>query len=499
MSALPPPPPPGWGGPGQGIPPLPPPPTTPGRSKKRWLGVGAIAGFLALAGAATFVWLMPTDEEKRDQARADGKVAECEDGSFSAETDFRQTCRDEGGVALWLATYGRCADGQDIALDVEASCERHGGFDALLPADHTPTARPDDVARCRSGVYTAEWSADDVCRGLGGLDEWLATYGSCVDGTVIKMGTEVSCEAHGGFDALLSVGYSPERQPDDVAECADGIYSSQTPFAETCRARGGVSRWLAPFGACVDGTVIRISATATCSGHGGFDALLPADYEPTASPGDIAECEDGTFTANRDLPNTCEGRGGLARWLAPYGECQDGRAVEMAADASCRDHGGFKGLLPPDFEPGPRPGDVARCANDRYSGNTDFAAACASHGGVAEWLARYGRCNDGTVFEMSTTASCADRGGFEALMPRDYAPPTTTTTAAPPPTAPPIAQGPSPGGDCHPSYTPCVPYASDVDCAGGSGNGPAYTGPVTVIGPDVYDLDRDGDGRGCEG
>jgi hypothetical protein len=43
-----------------------------------------------------------------------------------------------------------------------------------------------------------------------------------------------------------------------------------------------------------------------------------------------------------------------------------------------------------------------------------------------------------------------------------------------------------------------VPIASDVDCAGGSGDGPAYTGPVQVIGSDIYDLDRDGDGMGCE-
>jgi hypothetical protein len=39
----------------------------------------------------------------------------------------------------------------------------------------------------------------------------------------------------------------------------------------------------------------------------------------------------------------------------------------------------------------------------------------------------------------------------------------------------------------------CVPIARDVDCAGGSGDGPAYVqGPVTVIGSDIYDLDRDG-------
>ena len=52
---------------------------------------------------------------------------------------------------------------------------------------------------------------------------------------------------------------------------------------------------------------------------------------------------------------------------------------------------------------------------------------------------------------------------------------------------------------CDPNYSGCVPIASDVDCSGGTGNGPAYVqGPVTVIGDDVYDLDRDGDGIGCE-
>ena len=52
--------------------------------------------------------------------------------------------------------------------------------------------------------------------------------------------------------------------------------------------------------------------------------------------------------------------------------------------------------------------------------------------------------------------------------------------------------------NCSPHYSGCVPIASDVDCAGGSGNGPAYTGEVRVIGSDIYGLDRDGDGWGCE-
>lgn len=54
--------------------------------------------------------------------------------------------------------------------------------------------------------------------------------------------------------------------------------------------------------------------------------------------------------------------------------------------------------------------------------------------------------------------------------------------------------------NCDPNYDGvCVPVTSDVDCAGGSGDGPAYVrGPVYVIGSDPYGLDRDRDGVGCE-
>jgi hypothetical protein len=55
--------------------------------------------------------------------------------------------------------------------------------------------------------------------------------------------------------------------------------------------------------------------------------------------------------------------------------------------------------------------------------------------------------------------------------------------------------------DCDASYDgACLdPNASDYDCAGGSGDGPEYTGPVQVVGDDHFDLDRDGDGYACEG
>jgi hypothetical protein len=59
------------------------------------------------------------------------------------------------------------------------------------------------------------------------------------------------------------------------------------------------------------------------------------------------------------------------------------------------------------------------------------------------------------------------------------------------PNVAPIPQEPS--SSCDPNYSgACVPIASDVDCEGGSGDGPAYvSGPVTVVGDDIYELDRD--------
>ena len=45
-----------------------------------------------------------------------------------------------------------------------------------------------------------------------------------------------------------------------------------------------------------------------------------------------------------------------------------------------------------------------------------------------------------------------------------------------------------------------MPIASDVDCAGGKGNGPAYfDGVARVVGRDIYKLDGDGDGWACNG
>jgi len=84
--------------------------------------------------------------------------------------------------------------------------------------------------------------------------------------------------------------------------------------------------------------------------------------------------------------------------------------------------------------------------------------------------------------------------------------PPTVTPVPPtpvPPTATPVPPTPvpepvPPANNCTPGYDPCITVGSDVDCAGGSGDGPRYSGRVTVTGSDPYRLDRDNDGVGCE-
>lgn len=107
--------------------------------------------------------------------------------------------------------------------------------------------------------------------------------------------------------------------------------------------------------------------------------------------------------------------------------------------------------------------------------------------------------------EAPTTVPVTEEAPTATVAPTTTAAPTTTrppttkrpTAAAPATTA---AIKPLVGGDCNPSYSgACVPNASDVDCAGGEGNGPAFVqGPVRVVGSDPYRLDADNDGIGCE-
>jgi endonuclease YncB( thermonuclease family) len=130
-------------------------------------------------------------------------------------------------------------------------------------------------------------------------------------------------------------------------------------------------------------------------------------------------------------------------------------------------------------------------------GDTNVNLVLVRHGAASVWFydgdrGRYAH----SLAAAARKARDKGRGGWDACTASfDFArawelsekTETTTNTEAAEPT-------------CHPSYTgACLdPNASDYDCADGEGDGPLYTGVVKVVGDDVYDLDRDGDGIGCE-
>ena len=104
-------------------------------------------------------------------------------------------------------------------------------------------------------------------------------------------------------------------------------------------------------------------------------------------------------------------------------------------------------------------------------------------------------------------SSIASESSIEQLIELVYTTPTTQETKVVPkpivlPTVeitPVSLKIDSQASKCHPSYSGCLKQgAGDYDCAGGTGNGPNYTGAVQVYGLDSFDLDRDNDGWGCE-
>jgi len=102
------------------------------------------------------------------------------------------------------------------------------------------------------------------------------------------------------------------------------------------------------------------------------------------------------------------------------------------------------------------------------------------------------------VSEIVQTAPVNEVTAIGSKAPAPAPAPAPVAEAAPVPAAP-VPLVPQ-GGGCDPNYADaCVPIASDVDCAGGSGDGPSYVqGPVRIVGSDIYDLDRDGDGIACD-
>jgi|SRR5215207_3767521 len=107
----------------------------------------------------------------------------------------------------------------------------------------------------------------------------------------------------------------------------------------------------------------------------------------------------------------------------------------------------------------------------------------------------------GSLSATPTTAPPAP--GTAVHAPTIGAPPPATGQPQPAATAPrrPPPTGAAPQPACNPAYPDvCLKDGiGDYDCAGGTGNGPNYVRePIRVLPPDPFDLDRNGDGTGCE-
>jgi hypothetical protein len=135
---------------------------------------------------------------------------------------------------------------------------------------------------------------------------------------------------------------------------------------------------------------------------------------------------------------------------------------------------------------------AAKAAADKAAADAAAEKAAADKAAADAAAAEAARAAEAKAAQEAAAAKAAADAAAKAAAPPA---PQYVAPAAPPPAAPPAASG------CDPNYSGCVPIASDVDCAGGSGNGPAYVkGPVRVIGSDIYGLDgKDNDGIGCEG
>jgi beta-lactam-binding protein with PASTA domain len=124
-------------------------------------------------------------------------------------------------------------------------------------------------------------------------------------------------------------------------------------------------------------------------------------------------------------------------------------------------------------------------------------AALAARG--LRWKISYrtSRLRAGTVITQSRKGGTAIPRGTVIVL--------VIASAPPPPPQPPPPQPPPPPavptGNCDPAYPEVCLHdgIGDYDCAGGSGNGPNYVdGPLKVLPPDPFGLDRDGNGTGCE-
>lgn len=283
------------------------------RERRRAAGAWVAAGIVAILVAA----LTPgapaaATGSHRSRAVIERKpVAICKDDTKSTNRNFATTCKAQGGIKLWLARYVTCNDGVVFRLNRKASCRQHDGLKSLMPVDQLPKPRSGDVALCTDGTYQKAKVFKTACKSRGGVRRWLSAYGRCNDNTPIRMTRKATCKGHKGFRGLVSQEV-PKEFKGKVALCNDGNYSTNTDFSATCSGGDGLNTWLAAYGECADGEVIKMSMKSSCTDDE-FGRLLPGDYRPASTGSTLADAGGGSGGSTG--PNDAVGSAVGAWWV----------------------------------------------------------------------------------------------------------------------------------------------------------------------------------------
>ncbi|WP_325596058.1 DUF2510 domain-containing protein [Iamia sp.] len=198
----------------------------------------------------------------------------------------------KGGFPKWLIPVIACLGLVFIAVI--------GGAIAGSPDEEadeaTTTTEPDGFAKCNDGSISDNTDLRAICSSHDGVSEWLSEYGECADGTVIALRDDPQCPSGGDLAKLLP-GYEPEVGPDDIALCKDGTFSDNLDLAATCSSHAGVEDWLADYGRCEGGEVIRLEDGPRCPGGEDLAELMPTDYVPPTTTEPPATTAPPTTTA----------------------------------------------------------------------------------------------------------------------------------------------------------------------------------------------------------
>jgi len=204
----------------------------------------------------------------------------------------------------------------------------------------------------------------------------------------------------------------------------------------------------------------------------------------TAAAGPVTESATATPTATPIADTTCSTVSGQQISAGTTYVCtkdESGRLVWLEATQSKR----MTEKLAAAAKAAADKAAAEKAAADKAAADKAAADKAAADKAAADAAAAAQQAADAKAAQQAAAAQAAAAQAAAAAAAKAPAPPA------------PAVPGTNPG--CDPNYSGCVPIASDVDCAGGSGNGPAYVrGPVQVIGRDIYGLDADHDGVGCE-